>query len=241
MMPSARRNPSSWNGASFTASGGVSFVVQHVAEQLQQRPQVHGAGIEQVDVGEEEVAEIVLVGGRLVPELVEPADGAPRDLRVVVDQPELEVPPHPGRREVGGGDERGPRVGPVAEEVGLAVQELGHVAADVDVGTVEPFPDREKPLERTAGGEARDVPLLAKGQQGALEEGGRELSAEPGAGGRADEQPGGAIGADRGCEVVEAAQVDVPGGDGEVVVLVEVVREVYEAVAVDGVGAEVVE
>ena len=167
--------------------GRWRVVVQHVAEKLQQHPQIHGAGIEKIDVGKKKVAEIVLVGGRLVPELVEPTDRALRDLGVVVDQPQLEVLPHPGRREVGGGDERGARVAPVAEEVGLSVQELGDVAADIDVGAVEPIPDRQETLERAAGREAGDVALLAKRQQGAFEEGGRELSAEPGAGGRAEE------------------------------------------------------
>ena len=86
-----------------------------------------------------------------------------------------------------------------------------------------------------------DQPELEVPPHPGRREGGRELVAEPGARGRAEEQPRGAAGPDRGREVVEAAQVDVPGGDGEVVALVEVVREVDEAVAVDRVRAQVVE
>ena len=221
--------------------GRRAVLLQHVAEELQQGAQVHRPGIEQPDVREEELAEIVLVGIRLVPELVEPPDRALRDLGVVVDQPELQVLPHPGRREIGRRDERGAGVGPVAEEIGFPVQELRDVAANVDVGTIEPLLDREEALERAAGREAGDVAFLAKRQQGALEEGRRELAAEPGRRGRAQKEPRGAVRLDRGREVVEAAQVDVPGRDGEVVTRVQVVREVDQAVAVDRVRAQVVE
>ena len=42
-------------GGEFHGLGRRPFVVQHVAEELQQRPEAHGAGIEQIDVGKEEV------------------------------------------------------------------------------------------------------------------------------------------------------------------------------------------
>ena len=80
--------------------GGGGSVVRLVAVELEQSPQVDGLRVDQARVGEQQVAQLVLEGLGLVPDLVEPVERGVALGPVVVDEAELEVgeaaPPRSG-------------------------------------------------------------------------------------------------------------------------------------------------
>ena len=86
-----------------------------VAEKLQQRLQVDVARRQQSHLWKQEFVKALLVVGSVVPELVEPLQGAPRHVRVVVDKAQFEVPPHAGGGQIRRCDERCASVAFVAE------------------------------------------------------------------------------------------------------------------------------
>ena len=127
------------------------LLVQLVAEELQQRPEIHRSRVEEADIGKEELVEVVLVVGRFLPQRVEPVDGALRDLGIVVNKAEFQVLPHSGGRQVGGSDQGRTGIDLVTEEVRLAMQELLDVPADLDVGALQPVGDSHQLLQLAAG------------------------------------------------------------------------------------------
>ena len=198
------------------------ILVQLVAEELQQGAEVHGSRVEEADVGEEEVVEIVLVVARFFPQRVEPVDGPFRDFGIVVDEAKFQILPHSGRRQVRRGDQGGTRVDVVAEQVGLAVQELLDVATDIHVGTLQPFLDGEQLLERSALRKPREISFLAKGQERSFEEGRGELSTEARARSSAQQEPRRSFFIYRHGKVVEATEVNVASGHRQPVAVFEI-------------------
>ena len=229
-------------GGQLDGVGGreVVVLVQVVAQKLQQRAQVDGAGVEKAGVGKEQLAKPCLEVVRLLPQRVEPLHRPLGDGRIVVHQSELQVPPHAGGGQVGGGHQGGARVAGVAEEVRLPVKEAVHVPPHHHVGPVQPCLHGEQMLQRPAGRKARQVTFVAERQQRPLEEGGRDFLADPGGHGT-QQEAGAAVSAlgQRG-QVAQPAQVDVARRDGEAVAF-EVVGEVGEGVAVVGGVGPVVE
>ena len=153
-------------------------LLQFVLEEFQQGTQIDRSRVQETDIGEEEVVEVVLVVPGIVPQRVEPLDRPFRDHRIVVNESELQILPHSGCGQVRRRDQSGAGVLVVTEKVGLPVQELPEVAADLDVGPVQPVLDREQAPERAAHRKARKVAFLAEGKQGAHKERRRELPAE---------------------------------------------------------------
>ena len=223
-------------GRQLDGAGGrkVVVLVQVVPQKLQQRTQVDGARVEKAGVGKEQLAKPLLEVVRLFPQPIEPLQRSLGDGRIVVDQSQLQVPPHAGRGQVGGGHQRGSRIAGVAEQVRLPVKKLVHVAPHRHVGPIQPLLHREQPLQRPAGRKARQVSLVAERQQRPFEEGGRDLVADPGGHG-AQHQAGPAVSVlgQRG-QVAQTAQVDVARRDGEAVAIVEVAGKVGQGVAVVG-------
>ena len=83
--------------------------------QVEQRPQVDRVGVEQSGVGEQQLAQLVLVVDGAIPEPVEPFKRLIGDRRLVVGDAQLEVGVQASAGEVGRGDERHARVGRIAE------------------------------------------------------------------------------------------------------------------------------
>ena len=212
----------------------VVVLVQVVPQKLQQRAQVDGARVEEARVGKEQLAKPLLEVVRFLPQPIEPLHRPLGHGRIVVDQSQLQVPPHARRRQVGGGHQRGSRVPGVAEQVRLPVKKLVHVAPHRHVGPIQPLLHGEQPLQCPAGRKARQVPLVAKRQQRPFEEGGRDFVADPGGHG-AQQEAGAAVSVlgQRG-QVAQTAQVHVARRDGEAVAIVEVVGKVGQGVAVVG-------
>ncbi len=146
-----------------------------------------------------------------------------------------------GGREVRRGDERGLGVAGVSEQVGLAVEEARGVAADVDLGTLDPVLDPSESLRRAARRKARAIALAAQQRHLMLEAGDRKLGAEAGVRLSTKQQPHRAPVGGGSCELVQSAEVDVPDRDRERVLARVVAREVGEPVGVRGVDGEVVE
>ena len=209
--------------------------------QLKQSAQIHGHRIDLAGIGEQQLAQLLLERRRLPPELVEPRDRVARDRHVVVGEAKLQVALHAGAGQVRRGDQRHARVRVIAEQVCLAVQELTHVAAHLDLGASEPGLHRGEPACGARGREAGEVALVAE----ALELEGeavyrRKLSTQARVRGGPEQQAGRAAVGERG-QTMKAVEVHVAGGDREPVPDVEVCHQVRERLAVARVVAAVVE
>ena len=133
--------------------------------------------------------------------------------RLVVHHAQLQVGIQPGAGEVGRGDHRHPPECGRAQQVGLAVQESTDVSPDLNVRIVEPIGDVSQLRCEPAGREPGDVTLGPKRLNSHLERVEGEPGAERRVGLGTDEQPQPALIVDHGCQLVQPAKVDVPGGD----------------------------
>ena len=221
------------------ARGAIGLIQRRLLE-VEQRAQVDRVRVEQPGIGEQQLAQVVLVVDGALPEPVEPLKRLVGHRGLVVGDPQLEVAVQAGAGEVGRGDERHAGVGLVAEQVGLAVQELLQEPSHLNLGPVEPFADRREALGRPRGREARQVALLAQPFAMRREDAERRLGAEPGRRLRADQQAGRApVGHRR--QQLQAAEIDVARGDRQGVPVVDVGDEEREGVGVAPLVAQVVE
>ena len=212
------------------ARGAIGLIELRLL-QVKQRAQVDRVGVEQSGVGEQQLAQVVLVVDSAIPERVEPLKRLVGDRRFVVGDAQLEVGVQAGAGEVGRGDERHARVGRIAEQVGLAVQELLHEASHLNLGAVEPFADRREALGRPGGREARQVALLAQPLAMRREHAERRFGAQPGRRLGADQQAGRApIGHRR--QQLQAAEIDVARGDRQRMPMIDVGDEERKRVGV---------
>ena len=150
------------------------------------------------------------------------------DVRLVVGEAQLEVGEEAGAGQVGGGDEGYAGVVGAPEQISLAVQKATGEAAHLDLGPPQPLLDGGQPLRRAGWRKAGEIALILQRHELSAEAvDRRRLGAEAGVGSRAKQQPHRPAVEDLG-EMVQSAEVDVAGGDGERMLGADVADQVGE-------------